>query len=79
MVTEKVVIRGCFLVWQVKGVEIERSPNFYNANFVVENNNNNFSACKLRRYNSLKEEDDEDENNLDPKRVGYEVRMPFCK
>lgn len=55
-------------------------------NYVVnENNNNTFNnVSKLRHYNSLKEEDDEDENNLDPKRVGYEVRhssllyLPTC-
>ncbi|XP_065222830.1 PH and SEC7 domain-containing protein isoform X2 [Planococcus citri] len=64
------------VVVQVKGApERERTHNFYNMNYVVsENNNNTFNnVSKLRHYNSLKEEDDEDENNLDPKRVGYEA------
>lgn len=52
----------------------EKAHNFCNMNYVIENNNNSFNVSKLRHYNSLKEEDDEDENNLDPKRVGYEVR-----
>ncbi len=61
-------------MFKVKGIEKDNKPfNFCDTTYIIDNNNCNVS--KLRRCNSLKEENEERGRKVEPKKVGYEVSL----